>query len=218
MTRLSLGRVNLSVRRYSVADSMVRFGSPVNSSRTGYVPQQSASCRQMCSKGVKAKIGRAFRAQVGDVIGHRAAAREDDELRVRQRVRQHDGGAHGLLPRHPRAPLRAHNPAPPLRSMRRATRSKTSTHFTGYLPDGGLAAEHDRVGLLEDGVGHVGDFRARRHRVGDHRLEHVRGDDDRLAELEAALDDVALDDRQLFHRAFDAEIAARDHDRHRSRG
>ena len=82
----------------------------------------------------------------------------------------------------------------------------------GIFSDGGFAAEHDGIGLLEDGVRHVGDFRARGHGSGDHRLEHVRRDDDGFAEADAVLDDAALDDRQIFHRAFDAEVAARDHD------
>ena len=37
--------------------------------------------------------------------------------------------------------------------------------------------------------------------------------DDRLSNLDALFDDAALNDRQLLHLAFDAEIPARNHDR-----
>ncbi len=46
----------------------------------------------------------------------------------------------------------------------------------------------------------------------DHRLEHLGCDDHRLAEAQAALHDPPLNDRQVFHRAFDPEITARDQD------
>ena len=77
---------------------------------------------------------------------------------------------------------------------------------------GGLAGEHDGVGLLEDRVGHVRDLGAGGHGILDHALEHVRGDDDGLADAEAEFDGLALDDGQLLVRALDAEVAARDHD------
>ena len=41
----------------------------------------------------------------------------------------------------------------------------------------------------------------------------MRRDDDRLADAQADLHDLALDDGQFFVGQFDAEIAARDHDR-----
>ena len=40
----------------------------------------------------------------------------------------------------------------------------------------------------------------------------MRRDDHRFAEAQTAPNDLALNDRQFFHRTFDAEIAARDHD------
>ena len=49
------------------------------------------------------------------------------------------------------------------------------------LAHGRLAGEHDGVGAVVDGVGHVGDFGARGARVFDHRLQHLRRRDDRLA-------------------------------------
>src|SRR5207248_6559100 len=78
---------------------------------------------------------------------------------------------------------------------------------------GCLTAEHDRVRLLEDGIGHVGDFGPGRNRIFNHRLEHVRRDDDRLPHSQTTLHDAPLDNWQFFHRTFDPEIAARDHDR-----
>ena len=78
--------------------------------------------------------------------------------------------------------------------------------------DGRLAAQHDGVGLLENGVGHVRDFRARRHGRLDHAFEHVRGDDDRAADAQARLHDAALHDGQFLVGDFDAQVAARHHD------
>ena len=84
--------------------------------------------------------------------------------------------------------------------------------FERIFADGGFAAEHDGVGLLENGVGHVRDLGARGHGRFDHAFEHVRGDDDGFADAQAGFDDAALDDGQFLVRDFDAEIAARDHD------
>ena len=76
-----------------------------------------------------------------------------------------------------------------------------------------LAAQHHCIGLLEDCIGHIGNLRACRHGIFDHAFEHVGRHDDRLSNLDALLDDAALNDRQLLHLAFDAEIPARNHDR-----
>src|SRR5438876_5779979 len=84
--------------------------------------------------------------------------------------------------------------------------------FERVFSDGGFAGEHDRVGLLEYGIGDVGHLGAGRHRVLDHRLQHVRGDDDRLAVPDAGLDGSALDDRQFFVGTFDTEITTGNHD------
>src|SRR5207253_2588800 len=77
----------------------------------------------------------------------------------------------------------------------------------------GFTAQHDRVRLLEDGISHVRDFGPGRHRVFDHRFEHVRGHDDGLPYPQTTLHDSPLDNRQFFHRAFDPEVPPRDHDR-----
>ena len=65
----------------------------------------------------------------------------------------------------------------------------------GVLARGGLAGKHHRVGHLEHGVGDVGHFGAGRDRVLDHRLEHVRGDDDWLAAGDGHGDRATLDER-----------------------
>ena len=54
--------------------------------------------------------------------------------------------------------------------------------FNRVLAHGRFAGEHDGVGAVVNGVGHVGDLGARGARVLDHRLEHLRGGDDRLAD------------------------------------
>ena len=84
--------------------------------------------------------------------------------------------------------------------------------FARVLAAGGFGREHDGVGAVEDGVGHVAGFGARGARVFDHRLEHLRGGDDGLAPGRGAANDVLLNDRDFFRRHFDAEIAAGDHD------
>ena len=49
------------------------------------------------------------------------------------------------------------------------------------LADRGLRREHDRVGAVEDGVGHVRGLGAGRPRRVDHGLQHLGGGDHRLA-------------------------------------
>ena len=73
--------------------------------------------------------------------------------------------------------------------------------------------QHHRVGALVDGGGDVGDFRARRHRRIDHRFQHLRGDDHRLAGLAAGPRHLLLHGRHFLQRHFHAEIAARHHQR-----
>ena len=84
--------------------------------------------------------------------------------------------------------------------------------FDGILADGGFAGEHHGVGAVVDGVGDVGDLGARGARILDHRLQHLRGRDDRLAVLGGAANDVLLNGGNLFRRNFHAQIAARHHD------
>ena len=83
--------------------------------------------------------------------------------------------------------------------------------FAGELADRALAGKHDRVGAVEDGVGHVAGLGPRGTRVLGHGLEHLRGRDDRLAEVERAANDMLLDERHLLRRNLDAKIAAGHH-------
>ena len=75
----------------------------------------------------------------------------------------------------------------------------------------GFRRKHDRVGAIEDGVGHVAGFGARGTRILDHRLEHLRGCDHRLTPLGGAADHVLLNDRNFFRRHLHAQIAASHH-------
>ena len=79
-------------------------------------------------------------------------------------------------------------------------------------PDGGLGAEHDRVGAVVDRCGDVRDLGTRRRRTLDHRFQHLRGDDDRLGRGAAPARQPLLDRRQHLDRKFDAQIAPRNHD------
>ena len=78
---------------------------------------------------------------------------------------------------------------------------------------GGLGRQHDRVGAFEDGGRDVRDLGAGRHRRGDHRFQHLRGDDHRLAGAAGGAGDLLLDAGHLLERHLDAEVAAGDHQR-----
>src|ERR1019366_2365245 len=82
----------------------------------------------------------------------------------------------------------------------------------GKFSDAGFTAEHDGVGTVENSVGDIADFGARRGALLDHALEHLRGDDDRLTGALAAADEVLLDDGNQRHVHLDPQIAARDHE------
>ncbi len=79
-------------------------------------------------------------------------------------------------------------------------------------PDGRLPREHYRVGPIEDRVRDVGDLGARRTGVPDHGVEHLGGDDDRLAEAPATRDHAFLLYGDPLGGELDREVPARDHD------
>ena len=81
------------------------------------------------------------------------------------------------------------------------------------LPGGALGRQHDRVGAFEDRGGDVGDFGAGRHRRIDHRFQHLGRDYDRLAGEPGRARHLLLHAGHLFQRHFDAEVAARHHQR-----
>ncbi len=101
----------------------------------------------------------------------------------------------------------------PWSSVDSMMRAIVCTVIDRVLADAGLAGEHDGVRAVEDRVGDVGGLGARRHRARDHRLEHLRRDDDRLRHAAGELDGVLLHDRHRLERKLDAEVAAGDHDR-----
>ena len=150
-------------------------------------------------------------AQIGDVARHRAVPGEDDDLGVVQRIGQRDRGRDRLLPviLEERV-LAVAGPAAALDPAGDAVEHLDALH---RIPAArGFAGQHDGVGLLENSVRHIGHFRPGRERILDHRLEHLGRDDDRFADAQATFHDPALDNRQIFHRAFDPEIAARHED------
>jgi hypothetical protein len=77
--------------------------------------------------------------------------------------------------------------------------------------DGRLGGEHHRRRPVEDRVRDIARLGARRLGVLDHRLEHLRRGDHRLAGLETAQDDPLLQQRHRRRTDLDAEIAAGDH-------
>jgi len=78
---------------------------------------------------------------------------------------------------------------------------------------GRFGRQHHCVGAVIDGCRDVRGFGARRRRCVDHRIQHLRRDDHRLAVAAAGADDALLQRRHVLGRHLDAEIAARDHDR-----
>src|SRR3989344_5155923 len=84
------------------------------------------------------------------------------------------------------------------------------------LARGGLGRKHDGIGAVEHGVGHVGDFGARRHRAVDHGFHHLGGGNDRLVHLARELDQAFLN---RWHRGIPEshrQVTAHDHDRVRN--
>ncbi len=85
--------------------------------------------------------------------------------------------------------------------------------FDRILAGRRFGRQHDGVGAFEDGGRDVGHFGAGRHRRGDHRFQHLRGDHHRLAGAARRAGDLLLDAGHGFERHLDAEIAARHHQR-----
>lgn len=48
--------------------------------------------------------------------------------------------------------------------------------FQGVVPFGRLSRQHDAVGSIQDGIGHVTALRPGRARLLDHALQHLGGD------------------------------------------
>ena len=82
----------------------------------------------------------------------------------------------------------------------------------GIFARGAFARKHDGGGAVKNGVGNVGDLRARGAGTDDHRFKHLRGGDDHLARLIAAADEALLQAGQAFVGDFHAHVAAGDHD------
>ncbi len=97
----------------------------------------------------------------------------------------------------------------PVHRLHRLDRVVTDRRFGG---------EHDRVGAVPDGVGDVAGFGAGRHRLGDHRFQHLGGGDHGQAHLVRDPDDLLLGARHAFRRQLHAEVAAGDHDSVRGAG
>ena len=84
--------------------------------------------------------------------------------------------------------------------------------FQRVFADRGLGAQHDRVGAIEHGIGHVADFSARRHRVGDHALHHLGGGDGDLVHFTREFDHAFLQGGHGGVAHLDGQVAACHHD------
>lgn len=81
------------------------------------------------------------------------------------------------------------------------------------LADCRFARQHAGVGPVENCIGHVGGFGPGGDAGVRHAVEHLGGDDHRLAPLVAEGDDPFLGNGHLGDVDLDAQIAVRDHDR-----
>ena len=83
----------------------------------------------------------------------------------------------------------------------------------GIVAHRGLGRQHDGIRAVEHGVGHVGYLGARRPRILDHGIQHLRGGDARFrAQLDLAQNPL-LDEWDFFLPGLDAQISTRHHDR-----
>lgn len=82
----------------------------------------------------------------------------------------------------------------------------------GIVAHGRLVAQHHGVDTLVDGAGHVAHLGARRTRRLDHRIEHLRGDDDGALRADALLDDAPLRVGDRLGGELHTQVAARHHD------
>ena len=150
-------------------------------------------------------------AEMGDKQGHVPAEGEDYNLGLGESVGQADRGGHRLFPwsfgerfiSKPSSTAALDPASNPVKDFHAFYRVLSHTR---------LSAQHDGVGLLKDGIGHIGDLSSGGKRIGDHGLEHVGGDDHWSADPDAVFDNPALDDGQLFHGALHPKITASDHD------
>ena len=78
---------------------------------------------------------------------------------------------------------------------------------------GAFRREHHRIGVVQHGVGHIGDFGTGRHGVLDHRFHHLRGDDHGLVQAAGVQNDLFLDATQFGIAHLNAEVAAGHHHR-----
>ena len=169
-------------RRLGGEDVLVRFRHEAHPLRLHAVEQREAAADAFVR--AEGEDRRVQRSQVRDMQCHVAVESEHDHLGLREVVGQRDRGGHGLLPRTFDDRLAGESRA--AAALDAAGDTIENFHALHRIfPHAGLAAQHNRVRLFVNGVGHVGDFRAGRQRIGDHRLEHVGRHDDRLADLQA---------------------------------
>ena len=84
--------------------------------------------------------------------------------------------------------------------------------LNGILTHGSLAGQHNDVGTIIDGVGHVGHLRSGRAGIADHGVQHLCGSDHGLKCIVTLADHGLLDIRQLLRRDLHAHVTTGDHD------
>ena len=114
---------------------------------------------------------------MGRVVCEDTSSGKDHQVRVGERIGEYDGGLYGELFFGSEINLLAESSARfPLHPSGNAIEDFDT--LGRVLPDRGFSTEHDSVGLLENRVGDIGDFRPCWNRVLDHRLEHMSGHND----------------------------------------
>ena len=79
--------------------------------------------------------------------------------------------------------------------------------FHGIFAVGGLAAQHEGVRTVVDGIGDVGHLGAGGARVVDHRVEHLGGHDDGFLGQDTLADEDTLNAGDALLRHLDAQVA-----------
>ena len=84
--------------------------------------------------------------------------------------------------------------------------------LNGILARRTFGRQHDGIGALINGGGHIGHLGPGGHRAFDHALQHLGRNDHRFRHRAAPADQAFLNRRHVLHRQFHPQIAARHHD------
>ncbi len=84
--------------------------------------------------------------------------------------------------------------------------------LTRILAGSCFCGQHDRIGTIENGIGHIGGFGARRPRTVDHTFQHLCRRDHRFSDQVALANDALLDQRHFFGIDLHPQVSPGNHD------